>query len=47
MFGYVILLFSLSDFARSIGLGSGQAAAVTALLNLETAVGRPVVGLAR
>jgi len=46
MFGYVILLFSLSDFARSIGLGSGQAAAITALLNLGTAVGRPVVGLA-
>jgi MFS family permease len=46
MFGYVILLFSLSDFARSIGLGSAQAAAVTALLNLGTAVGRPVVGLA-
>jgi MFS family permease len=46
MFGYVILLFSLSDFARSIGLGSGQAAAVTALLNLGTAIGRPVVGLA-
>ncbi len=46
MFGYVILLFSLSDFARSIGLGSGQAAAITALLNLGTAVGKPVVGLA-
>ncbi|PMD38794.1 major facilitator superfamily protein [Hyaloscypha variabilis F] len=45
MFGYVILLFSLSDFARSIGLGSTQAAAVTALLNLGTAVGRPVVGV--
>lgn len=45
MFGYVILLFSLSDFARSIGLGSAQAAAVTALLNLGTAVGRPVVGV--
>jgi MFS family permease len=46
MFGYVVLLFSLSDFARSIGLGSGQAAAVTALLNLGTAVGRPLVGVA-
>jgi len=45
MFGYVILLFSLSDFARSIGLGSSQAAAVTALLNLGTAVGRPLVGV--
>jgi MFS family permease len=45
MFGYVILLFSLSDFARSIGLGSAQAAAITALLNLGTAVGRPVVGV--
>jgi MFS family permease len=45
MFGYVILLFSLSDFARSIGLGSTQAAAITALLNLGTAIGRPVVGV--
>ena len=47
MFGYVILLFSLSDFARSIGLGSGQGGGYYSRCSISgTAVGRPVVGLA-
>ena len=46
MLGYITILFSLSDFARSIGLPATQAAAVTAFLNLGTAIGRPFVGLA-
>lgn len=45
MFGYMPVLFSLSDFARSLGLGADKAATVTALLNLGTAVGRPFVGV--
>ena len=45
MLGYIALLFSLSDFAHSIGLNARQAAAVSAFLNLGTAVGRPLIGL--
>jgi MFS family permease len=45
MFGYITLLFSMSDFARSIGLDDSQAATVTALLNLGTALGRPFIGV--
>ena len=46
MLGYITLLFSLSDFARSIGLHTDQAAAITALVNLGVAVGRPMIGVA-
>ncbi|KAF8859770.1 MFS general substrate transporter [Acephala macrosclerotiorum] len=46
MLGYITLLFSMSDFARSIGLGDDKAATVTALLNLGTALGRPFTGVA-
>lgn len=45
MLGYITLLFSLSDFARSIGLDAKQAAAVSAFLNLGTAIGRPLIGV--
>ncbi|KAF7502352.1 hypothetical protein GJ744_005993 [Endocarpon pusillum] len=44
MFGYIALLFSLSDYAISIGLSRDQAIQITAYLNLGTAVGRPVIG---
>ncbi|OCK82356.1 hypothetical protein K432DRAFT_415385 [Lepidopterella palustris CBS 459.81] len=45
MLGYITLLCSLYDLARSIGLSASQASSITALLNLGTAVGRPCVGL--
>ncbi|ORY11040.1 MFS transporter, MCP family, solute carrier family 16, member 6 [Clohesyomyces aquaticus] len=45
MLGYIVLLYSLSDFARSIGLSSSQASSITAFLNLGTALGRPCIGL--
>lgn len=45
MLGYMVILYSLSDFAKSIGLSPSKAASVTALLNLGTMVGRPCVGL--
>lgn len=45
MLGYITLLYSLSDFARSIGLDANQAGAITAFLNLGTAVGRPMIGV--
>ena len=46
MLGYITLLYSLSDFARSIGLDANQASAITAFLNLGTALGRPMIGVA-
>ena len=45
MLGYITLLFSLPDFARSIGLDATQAANVSAFLNLGTAIGRPFIGV--
>ncbi|KIW66140.1 hypothetical protein PV04_08342 [Phialophora macrospora] len=46
MLGYIPLLYSLSDFAISIGLSRQQATQVTAFLNMGTAVGRPFIGVA-
>jgi predicted MFS family arabinose efflux permease len=45
MLGHITLLFSMSDFARSIGLDDSQAATVSAILNLGTALGRPWIGV--
>ncbi|WEW55728.1 hypothetical protein PRK78_001161 [Emydomyces testavorans] len=45
LLGYVVLLFSLPNFALSIGLSAHQGSIVGALLNLGQALGRPVVGL--
>lgn len=45
MFGYITILFSMSNFSSSIGLNSSQAATVTALLNMGTAIGRPFIGV--
>lgn len=45
MFGYIALLFSLSDFALAIGLSRKQATDIVGLLNLGTAVGRPIIGI--
>ncbi len=39
MLGYMTLLYSLSDFSITIGLSKTQAAAISAYLNLGTAVG--------
>ncbi|PVH70992.1 MFS general substrate transporter [Cadophora sp. DSE1049] len=45
MLGYITLLFSMSNFASSIGLGESQSANVTAFLNLGIALGRPFIGI--
>ncbi|CAN9402135.1 unnamed protein product [Alternaria alternata] len=45
MLGYVVLLFSLSDFALSIGLSRSQATDMIGFLNVGTAVGRPLIGV--
>ncbi|KAI4607802.1 hypothetical protein J4E83_009344 [Alternaria metachromatica] len=45
MLGYIVLLFSLSDFALSIGLSRPQATDIIGLLNVGTAIGRPIIGI--
>ena len=45
MLGYITLLYSLGDFAVSIGLSQSQATDIVAFVNLGTAVGRPFIGL--
>ncbi|KAK2683981.1 hypothetical protein RAB80_001927 [Fusarium oxysporum f. sp. vasinfectum] len=45
MFGYIVLLFSLSEFALAIGLSHKQATDVVGFLNVRTAIGRPLIGL--
>lgn len=44
MFAYVVLLFSIANYATTIGLTASQASTVSALLNLGQALGRPVIG---
>lgn len=45
MLGYMVLLYSMSAFARSMGLSTSKASSITALLNLGTMIGRPCIGL--
>ncbi|MDI1488114.1 MAG: hypothetical protein OHK93_007388 [Ramalina farinacea] len=42
--GYTVLLFSLPNYARSIGLNAKQGSVVAALLNLSTFFGRILLG---
>ena len=42
--GYTVLLFSLPNYARRIGLDAQQGSIVAALLNLGLLIGRPLVG---
>ncbi|RDW58184.1 hypothetical protein BP6252_13595 [Coleophoma cylindrospora] len=42
--GYVVLYYSMPDYATSIGLSSQQGAVIGALLNLGQGIGRPLVG---
>jgi MFS family permease len=44
MFGYIVLIYSLSDYGRSIGLSAARASYQTAFMNLGIAVGRPLTG---
>lgn len=45
MLGYIVLLFSLPNYAVSIGLTAKQGSIIGALLNLGQGLGRPVVGI--
>lgn len=44
MLAYVVLIFSLANYARVIGLTASQASVVSALFNLGQAFGRPPIG---
>ena len=47
LLGYMVILYSVSDYAVQIaGLSQAQASVLTAVLNLGTGVGRPLIGLA-
>ncbi|KAF2028413.1 MFS general substrate transporter [Setomelanomma holmii] len=45
MLGYVVLLFSFADFALSMGLSRDQATDIINILDIGTAVGRPIIGI--
>lgn len=45
MLGYVVLLYSLGDFAIAIGLSRSQSTMIIGLLNVGTAIGRPIIGI--
>jgi MFS family permease len=45
MLGYIILLYSLGDFTIAIGLSRAQSTNVIGLLNVGTAIGRPLIGI--
>lgn len=45
LMGYIVLLFSLPNYAVSVGLSSQQGSVVGALLNLGQGLGRPFVGI--
>lgn len=46
LFGYIVILYSYSNFAHSsIGLSKERAAEMSGFLNLGTALGRPLTGL--
>lgn len=46
MFGYITLMFSLSDYALAIGRSDRDSATIAAVLNLGAALGRPIIGYA-
>lgn len=44
MLGYVVLLFSLPNYARTQGMTASQGSIIGAVLNLGQAMGRPPIG---
>ncbi|CAN9157342.1 unnamed protein product [Alternaria alternata] len=44
MLGYIVLLFSLPSYARTIGLSAQQGSIIGAVFNLGQALGRPPIG---
>jgi MFS family permease len=44
MLGYVVLLFSIANYAHAVGLTAKQGSVVIAVLNLGQGIGRPPIG---
>ncbi|KAF2739914.1 MFS general substrate transporter [Polyplosphaeria fusca] len=44
MLGYIVLLFSLPNYARTVGMTAKQGSIIGAVLNLGQALGRPPIG---
>ena len=44
LFGYVSVMFSLSDFAVSIGLSQQQGSVITGMFSAGVMIGRPIMG---
>ncbi|KAK2024770.1 major facilitator superfamily transporter [Colletotrichum zoysiae] len=45
LFGYVISVFSIADYAQTVGFTASQGSIVSAMFNLSQGIGRPVIGL--
>jgi len=45
LLGYIVILFSMADYSRSIGLSASQGSIVSAMLSVGMTFGRPCVGL--
>ncbi|KAL2158577.1 hypothetical protein VTH06DRAFT_4344 [Thermothelomyces fergusii] len=46
LLGYVVVVFSITDYAQSVGFTASQGSLAAALFNLSQGVGRPLIGLA-
>lgn len=46
LFGYVIVIFSLADYAEAVGFTASQGSLVAAMFNLSQGIGRPLIGYA-
>jgi MFS family permease len=44
MLGYIVLLFSLPNYARTVGMTASQGSIIGAVLNLGQGLGRPPIG---
>jgi hypothetical protein len=44
LFGYVSVMYSLSDFAVSVGLSAQQGSVVTGMFSAGIMIGRPTMG---
>ena len=44
LLGYVVLVFTLADYARAVGIDSQQSSLLSALFNLGQGLGRPLIG---
>lgn len=42
--GYIVLLYSLPNYATSVGLSASQGSIIGAMLNLGLGIGRPLIG---